>query len=165
MRLPQYVLLILIAATLSVAVTTGIFAGTRGASGEPPDTTPTPPLHEPPGIEAPLGVYEEPLLHLAPGEPVGAAPSLISGANAPSISTGFNGIGQEPPLWTPPDTHAAAGPDSIVEVTNGHLAIYDKTGGLIAGGDSGAGAVDLRTPCGQVLSPVGEECRRPVTLV
>ena len=151
LRLPQYVLFILLAAALSVAVATGVFTGTEGVSGGPPGATPTPPLYDLPGIEAPLGRYEEPQFPLPPAEELPAAPSLISSANAPSITTGFNGIGQEPAsvfIWTPPDTHAAAGPDSIVEITNGHVAIYNKSGGLIAGGDSGAGAIDLRTFCG-----------------
>ncbi len=50
-------------------------------------------------------------------------------------------------IHTPPDTHAAVGPDRIVEVTNGHVAIYGKAGTVIAGGDSGAGAVDLNAFC------------------
>ncbi len=151
MRLTQYFLFVVLATALSVAVATGTLGGTRGASSEPPGATPTPPPYEPPGIEAPRGRLDQPPSLQPLAGPVSAAPSLISSANAPSITAGFNGIGQEPAkvgLWTPPDTHAAAGPDRIVEITNGHVAIYNKTGGLIAGGDSGAGAVDLRTFCG-----------------
>jgi hypothetical protein len=72
------------------------------------------------------------------------------------MGTNFNGIGMENNddgfINTPPDTNAAAGLDRIVEVTNGHVAIYNKSGGLIAGGDSGVGAVDLNAFCGPVTA-------------
>ena len=139
-------------ALLALATIAAVVLGAPGAGGQQPDLIATPTLADPPGIEAPLGRYEEPPSLLPLAEAVPAPPSLISSTNAPSITAGFNGIGQEPDgdgfIHSPPDTHAAAGPSSIVEITNGHVAIYNKTGGLIAGGDSGAGAVDLDTFCG-----------------
>ena len=137
---------------LALSTIAAVVLGAPGAGGQQIDliatTTPT----EPPGKVAPLGRYEQPPSLLSLAEAVPAPPRLISSANAPSVTTGFDGIGQEPDsdgfIHSPPDTHAAAGPDRIVEITNGHVAIYNKTGGLIAGGDSGAGAVDLDTCCG-----------------
>lgn len=123
---------------------------TPRVAGTDPTTTPSP--TEPPGIVVPLGRYEEPRSVLPLLDAQSAPPSLISNANAPAATTGFAGVGQEIDgnsfIHSPPDTHAAAGPDRIVEVTNGHVAIYAKTGAVIAGGDTGAGAVDLDTFCG-----------------
>jgi hypothetical protein len=80
-----------------------------------------------------------------------SAPSVLTSALAPAIGANFAGVGMQPDddnfIHTPPDTHIAAGPDSIVEVTNGHVAIYSKSGSLIAGGDSGPNAVDLDAFC------------------
>ncbi len=131
----------------------GLFIAVPGAGGQPPDhLTPTPTRGPPPGIEVPLGRHGEP-----PSLPPEAAPaaSLLSSVSAPLTTASFDGIGMEadsdpsgPFIHTPPDTHAAAGPDRIVEITNGHVAIYSKTGIVIAGGDSGPGAVDLDTFCG-----------------
>ena len=118
-----------------------------------PKPSPTPPRNQqtPPGIEAPLGRYSAPVLSLE--EEVPSAPNIQSGALAPVLGTNFDGIGMEDDddgfMHTPPDTNAATGLDRIVEVTNGHVAIYNKSGGLIAGGDSGPGAVDLDAFCGQ----------------
>lgn len=126
---------------------------TEAASSSLLDTTPTPAGDQQPpaGIEAPRGEYSP------PGSPADAdaraAPSTHSAGSAPAVSTGFDGIGMEDDsdgfVHTPPDTHAATGLDRIVELTNGHVAIYGKTGGLIAGGDSGPGAVDLDAFCGR----------------
>ncbi len=129
---------------------TGPLIGVPGARGQPRDPlSPTPTPAPPPGILAPLGRYEERPSSLRADAP--AAPSLLSTVQAPSIATDFDGIGMEVDsdgfIHTPPDTHAAVGPDRIVEVTNGHVAIYSKTGSVIAGGDSGAGAVDLNAFC------------------
>ena len=83
-----------------------------------------------------------------------AAPSRLSSVNAPAVSTGFDGIGQEADsdgfIHSPPDTHAAVGPDSIVEITNGHVVIFSKTGAVIAGGAPSATTtpVDLDDFCG-----------------
>ena len=168
MRKPKYVLFILFALAISAAVTTGTFAGTQRASGEPPSETPTPPQYELPGIppsetptlpqdelpgiELPLGLYDEPQFPVPPGGGKSAPPSLISDTNAPAIIAGFDGIGQEG-TGSPPDTHAAVGPSGIVEITNGHVAIYNKAGAIIAGGDSGGGAVTLNGFCvGEVNS-------------
>ena len=141
------------AALLAGMLIAGLAFGAPGVRGQAPVPTvpPTPP-GPPPGIAAPLGRLPETPSLLPLAEPVPAAPSLISSTNAPSISTGFDGIGMEADsdgfIHTPPDTHAAVGPSSIVEITNGHVAIFNKSGGLIAGGDTGAGAVDLDAFCG-----------------
>src|SRR3989304_5639331 len=116
-----------------------------GARGEPPDPASPTPTPMPAQIEAPLGTDVVPLFPVREGVP--PPPSLVSSANAPAISTDFDGIGMELDSnqgeHTPPDTHAAVSSDRVVEVTNGHVAIYDKSGTLLAGGDSGPGAVDL----------------------
>ena len=117
------------------------------------DPSPTPPGDEatPAGIEVPLGRYVPPFEALDAEVP--SAPSNPADSLAPGLSSGFDGIGMEDDddglIHTPPDTHAATGLDRIVEVTNGHVAIYNKSGALIAGGDSGSGAVDLDAFCGQ----------------
>ncbi len=122
----------------------------------------------PQGVEVPRGRYEESAQDIeaflesygASAAPAGtevvvpAAPGILTEAKAPAIGTNFIGIGQQSAggfLFSPPDTHAATGPNSIVEVTNGHVGIYNKTGGLIAGGDSGGGAVTLNGFCGIAL--------------
>ncbi|MCH8877585.1 MAG: hypothetical protein IIA89_12300 [Chloroflexi bacterium] len=118
------------------------------------NSTTTTPINEPSpaGIEVPLGRSPQTVQSLeAQGS---AASSIQSGALAPALAASFIGIGMEVTNdgfpHAPPDTHAATGLDRIVEVTNGHVAIYDKSGALIAGGDSGPGAVDLDEFCGQV---------------
>ena len=147
--IPLRITAIVLFAAAALIIASGATVAERLGPGANLATTPTP--GAPPGIEAPLGRYEaQPRV---PGLQAQSAPaSLVSSANAPATITGFVGVGQEIDddsfLHTPPDTHAAVGPDSIVEVTNGHVAIYDKTGSLIAGGDSGAGAVDLSAFCG-----------------
>ena len=116
-----------------------------GAASGPPDPASPTPTPMPAQIEAPFGADVAPLFPVREGVP--PAPGLVSSANAPAISTGFAGIGMEfnsnNEMWTPPDTHAAVSSDRVVEVTNGHVAIYNKSGTLLAGGDSGPGAVDL----------------------
>ena len=76
---------------------------------------------------------------------------------SPLPSTSFDGISMEADnnfprkVHTPPDTHAAAGPNRIVAVTNGHIAIYDKSGAILAGGTGGISLpepVDLDDFCG-----------------
>ena len=120
-----------------------------GGQAPVPTVPPTPP-GPPPGIEVPLRSVVEPGSAL--DESAEPAPDVPPGGNAPAISGGFDGVGMEADsdnfIHTPPDTHAAVGPSSIVEVTNGHVAIFDKTGAIIAGGDSGAGAVDIDAFCG-----------------
>ena len=122
--------------------------GAPGAGGEQPTPTPMPPLWSPAGNE--VSLPPDKLEVSTPLAPL-SVPELTGEVAAPPVTIGFAGIGQEPDgnsfIHSPPDTNAAAGPSSLVEVTNGHVAIYDKTGGLIAGGDSGAGAVDLETFC------------------
>ena len=127
-------------------------AGATATSTAPPPPTntppPPPPDCEPPGSEASLGRYEE-ALGVSPVSPLApAAPSLVGGADAPAVTIDFQGMGQGETCTAKPDTHAAVGPDRIVEVTNLNVAIYNKTGGLIAGADTGAGAVHLSTFCG-----------------
>ncbi len=115
-----------------------------------PTPTPTlpPPLCELISSGAPLG-HDEKARDVQASSPLArAAPSLLGGANAPPVTIDFKGIGEGAGCPAKPDTHAAAGPDRIVEITNGDVAIYDKTGVLIAGGDSGTDAVALSTFCG-----------------
>src|SRR5258706_7335089 len=51
----------------------------------------------------------------------------------PVFSNGFAGMDfGDSPESVPPDTHAAAGPNHIVEVVNSAIAIYDKTTGTPA---------------------------------
>ena len=148
--IPLRVTAIVLFAAAALIIASGATVAARVGPGTNLATTPTPAA--PPGIEAPLGRYDESGSPLPLSEARSAPANLVSNANAPAVSTGFAGVGQEIDdnsfLHTPPDTHAAVGPDSIVEVTNGHVAIYDKTGSIIAGGDSGAGAVDLGAFCG-----------------
>ena len=151
---------ILALAFLAVGLAGGSVTGANASDILTP--TPTAPTT---GIEAPLGRYLEPAS--SPEGDTQSAPSLQSGARAPAMGTNFNGIGMESDdrgfRHTPPDTNAATGPDRIVEVTNGHVAIYNKSGGLISGGDSGTGAVDLNAFCGAVtpLPPAGSGCFDP----
>ncbi|MCP4425726.1 MAG: hypothetical protein GY803_14615 [Chloroflexi bacterium] len=119
---------------------------------------------DPIGVEIPLGRYSEPTDLLLESEGVASAPSALNGA-APTIGTNFDGVGMEVYgggyISSPPDTHSATGLDRIVEVTNGHVAIYDKSGGLIAGGDTGAGAVSLNDFCGSAGPPTEDKCYDP----
>jgi len=126
------------AALLAGMLAAGLVIGAPGVGGQspdPPPPTPTPRPGPPPGIEAPLGRPPE-----LPSLPPQAAPaaSLLSAVSAPATLAGFDGVGQESDsdgfIHSPPDTHAAAGPDSIVEITNGHVAIFSKAGAVIAGG-------------------------------
>ena len=142
------------AALLAGILIAGLVIGAPGVGGQQPMPTvpPTPP-GPPIGIEVPRGrVGDQPLPPVAAVPP---APSLVTEPLAPAISSGFDGIGMEVDddnfIHTPPDTHAAAGPSSIVEVTNGHVAIFDKTGAIIAGGaPSVTGTpVDLDAFCGR----------------
>ncbi|MCH8920567.1 MAG: hypothetical protein IIA23_07665 [Chloroflexi bacterium] len=126
------------AALLAGMLAAGLLIGAPGAGGQspdPPPPTPTPRPGPPPGIEAPLGRPGEP----PPSRPEAApAPSLLSSVIAPALTASFDGVGQEADsdgfIHSPPDTHAAAGPDRIVEITNGHVAIFSKAGAVIAGG-------------------------------
>ena len=150
---PLAIIIILVFASLAIGLTGGSVTGANASDNLTP--TPTAPAT---GIEAPLGRYSEPVSALDLGGP--SAPSLQSGARAPAMGTNFNGIGMESDssmfIHTPPDTNAATGLDRIVEVTNGHVAIYNKSGGLIAGGDIiGAGGVDLNSFCAPVLTAKG----------
>lgn len=131
-------------------------------------STPGPtPTHQklPIGIEIPLGRYSEPADPspelVGDGSP---APSVLSGTS-PAMGTNFDGVGMELDsnlyVYAPPDTHSATGLDRIVEVTNGHVAIYDKSGGLIAGGDTGVGAVSLNDFCGSAGPPTEDGCYDP----
>jgi hypothetical protein len=109
-----------------------------------------------PGMEVPLQRYQ--------GTQGASSLSLIApvtdfyNAPMPTPKASFTGVNMRPDnntpskVHTPPDTHAAAGLDRIIEVTNGHVAIYTKSGSLIAGGDSGSGAVDLDDFCGDLSS-------------
>ena len=116
-------------------------------------TSPTPAPPEIEGFEVSRGEYREPAE--TSGASIQPAPRVMLSVDAPAPLAGFNGISMQPDnnllprLHTPPDTHAAAGIDRIVEVTNGHVAIYSKSGALLAGGDSGPGAVDLDDFCGE----------------
>ncbi len=138
------------AALLAGILIAGLVFGAPGVGGQQPVPTvpPTPP-GPPPGIEVPLRRPVEPEAPF--DESAQPVESFVTEALAPTISSGFDGVGQESDsdnfIHSPPDTHAAVGPNSIVEVTNGHVAIYDKTGGVIAGGDTGGGAVDLDAFC------------------
>ncbi len=130
-------------------------------------TTPDPPPPNqgtPIGITEPLGRYVEPKELSLESEGVALAPSVLNGV-APSMGTNFDGLGMEAfnggYLTNPPDTHSATGLDRIVEVTNGHVAIYDKSGGLIAGGDKGAGAVTISDFCGSAGPPTEDKCYDP----
>jgi hypothetical protein len=54
---------------------------------------------------------------------------------APVISTGFDGMDfGDTPGFVPPDTHAATGPNHIVETVNTTIAIFDRTTGATASG-------------------------------
>ena len=138
------------AALLAGILIAGLVFGAPGAGGQEPDP-PIPPTPQgpPPGIEVPIRRPIEPVAPL--DENAQPVESLVTEALAPTVSSGFDGIGQEIDgdgfIHSPPDTHAAVGPDRIVEVTNGHVAIFNKSGGLIAGGDTGGGAVDLDGFC------------------
>ncbi len=129
-------------------------------------TPESPPAYqgEPIGIVEPLGRYEVPKELILAAEGVAPAPSVLSGA-APPMGTSFDGLGMEffngGYLSNPPDTHSATGLDRIVEVTNGHVAIYNKAGGLIAGGDKGAGAVTVSDFCGSAGPPTEDKCYDP----
>ncbi len=114
------------------------------------------PAGEPPGVEAPLERYLGPQ---AAASLSGAAPvAALYDAPMPTPKASFTGISMQPDnnipskVHTPPDTHAAVGLDRIIEVTNGHVAIYTKSGSIIAGGDSGTSAVDLDDFCGDLSS-------------
>lgn len=114
--------------------------------------SPTPKPGNIEGFEIHRGEHQEPVAPLS--EQTLPVPNYALEVNAPAPLGSFAGIGMEPDnnplprLHTPPDTHAAAGFDRIVEVTNGHVAIYAKNGALLAGGDSGPGAIDLDDFCG-----------------
>jgi hypothetical protein len=55
---------------------------------------------------------------------------------APTFGASWAGISN--PNVTPPDPNGAIGPSSYVEIINTNLAIYNRTGGLIATGTLGA---------------------------
>jgi hypothetical protein len=155
MNLKKLITLVVIA-LLGLAVLVG--NAISPAQAGPP--TPPPP---PQGIEIPLGRYEEPA-PTADVEGLSSVPSTLSSVMAPPVATSFDGVGMESAagyIYSPPDTHSATGVDRIVEVTNGHLAIYDKSGGLIAGGDTGAGAVSLNDFCGSAGPPTEDKCFDP----
>ena len=125
------------AALLAGILIAGLVFGAPGAGGQEPDPPiPPTPRGPPPGIEVPVGRPIEPVAPF--DEDAQPVESLFTEALAPTVSSGFDGIGQEVDsdgfIHSPPDTHAATGPSSIVEISNGHVAIYDKTGTLIAGG-------------------------------
>ena len=160
MRLSTLLLIVGVVAALAVALTVpagyaayapaSSVAVPHGAPPPPEPTVPPTPPGPPPGIGFPLGSHGDQPSPPEAGVP--AAPSLLTGALAPATTSDFDGVGMEADsdgfIHTPPDTHAAVGPSSIVEITNGHVAIFNKSGGLITGGDTGAGAVDLDAFCG-----------------
>jgi hypothetical protein len=118
--------------------------------------TRTPDISGESNFEVPLGRITEisPLSKQSSLPPF--ADFLLDASPLPSMS--FDGISMQadnnspPKVHTPPDTHAAAGPNRIVAVTNGHVAIYDKSGAILSGGTSGPAPVDLDDFCGD-LSP------------
>ena len=70
----------------------------------------------------------------APSSLVGSSNGVSpAGSSSPSqigLTANFTGIG--PAFSYPPDTNAAVGPNSVIEVANSTIAIYDKTGKLNA---------------------------------
>jgi hypothetical protein len=48
----------------------------------------------------------------------------------PNVDAGFNGISNTG--WRPPDTHGTVGPNHVVEVVNGGITIFTKTGTALA---------------------------------
>lgn len=124
-------------------------ARAQAVSRPSPTGTPAPDEAAPVGREAPLGRYVEPAFEGTPRPPARAVQSPLL---APTPLVSFEGVEMERDsqnsLHSPPDTHAAVGMDRIVAVTNGHVAIYNKMGSLLAGGDAGSGAVDLDAFCG-----------------
>jgi hypothetical protein len=144
----------LVVFTLAIGLTGGADLGMKdpdplmqpGAAASP--TAVPNPL---PGIEAPLGTYAEPAISPQQRALSSSAPSVLTAALAPAMGVNFAGIGMQADsdgfIHTPPDTHIAVSAERIVEVTNGHVAIYNKSGSLLAGGDSGVGAVDLDGFC------------------
>jgi hypothetical protein len=103
-------------------------------------------------LEIPLGRITE-ISPLSMQSSLPPSTNFLSDASPPP-SMSFEGIGMEADnnsprkVHTPPDTHAAVGPNRIVAVTNGHVAIYDKSGAILAGGTSGLVPVDLDDFCG-----------------
>jgi hypothetical protein len=59
-----------------------------------------------------------------------AAPASPSGPNDPVVGASWDGISD--PSVSPPDTNGAIGPNSYVEIINLQIAIYNRTGGLVA---------------------------------
>ena len=82
----------------------------------------------------PVRTVEDLREEMGPTEPVrgpGALRALPSEGMAPIAGVNFDGIGATGVL--PPDTNGAVGPNHYIQMVNSAFAIYDKSGGLVAG--------------------------------
>lgn len=76
----------------------------------------------------------------APHQPDGALQTRAGARKSPDLIASFEGISVASGApangghyWSPPDTSGAVGPNNYVEAVNTEFAVYNKTGGLIAG--------------------------------
>jgi hypothetical protein len=60
------------------------------------------------------------------------APSASSAIQAAGVSSVFNGMSQGT-KGVPSDSDAAGGPNNVLEQVNGGVAVYSRTGSLVAG--------------------------------
>lgn len=148
---------VLIAAGIPILIMTALpgrtsHSASSSLSAEMAATTQTPEVTGQADFEVPLGRITE-IPSLSGPSSLPPATILLSEAS-PLPGASFDGISMQadnnspPRIHTPPDTHAAAGPDRIVAVTNGHVVIYAKSGAILAGGTSGLQTIDLDDFCG-----------------
>jgi hypothetical protein len=124
----------ILALSLTLATAAVPFSPIAVSPAEQQKTKKVIPIRRPPGFEenkrkaeAQRQAVESGQLTLRAEEEAAPAPTR----RAPVISTGFDGMDfGDSPDSVPPDTHAATGPNHIVEVVNSAIAIFNRTGGV-----------------------------------